>query len=283
VLGFFWLNNAQFQALSDSTLDRFVTNEGVRIHYEVEGTGPAILMRTGAGGDCRICRDAGYVKGLEKYKRILLDQRGRGKSDRPNTLDLHRYELHVADICAVLDDAGIDSAAFMGYSAGATMGVAFGSLHPSRLKALVGIGSLSLYNIPDLPKPADPAAEIQRIAAAGGVRAEYEAFMKQDNDRFPNPIHDNVINGDPLMRALDNVASYSTAWRGPLDAYPTMRAPVLMLTGEKEDTEHETEKAVTILPDARMVRLPEIGHLSAFYRSDLTLPHILPFLEDRMS
>jgi pimeloyl-ACP methyl ester carboxylesterase len=255
-----------------------VNNGGVRISYEVEGSGPAIIMRTGAGGDSRIWRDAGYVAGLPGYRKILIDQRGRGMSDRPMTLGSHRYASHISDIKAVLDDAGVESAAFMGYSAGATMGVAFGSTHPKRLKALVGMGSLPFYNISDQPKPADPDAEIRRIVAAGGVRAEYEEAAREEGGRFPEAIERNVLEGDPLMRALDFVASRMEGWQGPLDVYSALRFPVLMSAGELEDTDHETEKSVSKIPNARLVRLPGVGHLSSFYRSDLTLPHILPFL-----
>ncbi|HKT22646.1 MAG TPA: alpha/beta hydrolase [Nitrososphaerales archaeon] len=262
--------------------DKFVVNGGVKIHYEIDGTGTAVVMRTGAGGDCRIWKDAGYVAGLPNYRKILIDQRGRGRSDRPSTIESHSIELHVSDICAVLDDVGAESAAYMGYSAGAALGLAFGALHPNRLEALVGIGSLPMVNYADRPRPSDMAAEIQRIVAAGGVRAEYEAFVREDHDRFPDPIHNNVLGGDPLMRALDAAASYSTTWRGPLDAYPTMEEPVLMLSGEKEDTERDTEKAVSLMPRARVVRLPGIGHLSTFYRSDLTLPHIIPFFKENL-
>ena len=263
-------------------LDRFVNCDGVKIHYESEGTGPVVVMRTGAGGDGQIWKSAGYVAGLRGYRKILLDQRGQGSSDRPSTIESHSLELHVSDIAGVLDDVGAESAAFMGYSAGATIGIAFGTHHPERLKALVGIGSLSLFNFADRQRPNDLEAEVQRITAAGGVKAEYETFMKQDSDRFPDPIHQNVLGGDPLMRALDAVASYSTKWRGPFDAYPRLRAPVLMLSGEKEDPERETEKAVSKMPNGRVVRLAGIGHLSAFYRSDLTLPHIISFFQENL-
>ena len=254
----------------------FVNNGSVRIHYEIEGDGPAILMRTGAGGDSRIFRDAGYVAGLPGYRKILMDQRGRGESDHPAGLDAHRYEAHIADICAVLDDAGVKSTAFLGYSAGATMGVAFGVAHPERLRALIGIGSLPYANFSERPKPANVDEEIQRIVDAGGVRAEYEAFMKQDNDRFPDPIHQNVIEGDPLMRALDAVAALE--WRGHLATYPELRCPVLMLTGELEDSERQTERSIEHIPNGHVLRLPRVGHLSAFYRSDVTLPYIIDFL-----
>ncbi len=258
----------------------FVTNGGVRIHYEVEGTGPPVIMRTGAGGDIRIWREAGYVGGLPGYRKILIDQRGRGLSDRPATIESHRYEQHISDICAVLDDAGIESSGFMGYSAGAVMGVAFGSAYPKRLQALVGIGSLAFRNNTDLPRPPDIDAEIKRIVAAGGVRADLEEFMREEKDRFPEAIHQNVIEGDPLMRALDYVAALE--WRGPLDAYPTLRAPVLMVSGEREDIERETEKSTSRIPKAHIVRLPGVGHLSTFYRGEVTLQHVRPFLQENL-
>ncbi len=258
----------------------FVTSGGVRIHYESEGTGPAIIMHTGAGGDLRMWRDAGYVAGLSKHRKILMDQRGRGKSDRPSAVDSHRLDWYVKDICAVLDDAAIETAAFCGYSAGAVVGVAFGTANPKRIQALVGIGSLPYVNFADLPKPPDPEAEIQRTVAAGGVRAEYADVMKRDKDKFPEAIHRNVMETDPMMNALDDLAWLE--WKGPLDSYPTFCAPVLMIAGEREDSKRQTEKSIAVIPNGRLVRLPGMGHLSAFYRSDVTLPHILPFLRENL-
>jgi pimeloyl-ACP methyl ester carboxylesterase len=259
----------------------FVNNDGVKIHYESEGSGPAIIMHTGAGGDCRIWKDAGYVEGLPEFRKILMDQRGRGLSDRPTSLESHSYERRVSDICKVLDDAGVESAAFMGYSAGAVMGVAFGSAHPTRLRALVGIGTLPFANNSELPKPPDWSEWISQVVAVGGVRKEYEEFMKKENDRFPDPIHQNVIGGDPLMRALDGVGGYEL--NGPLNMYPNLRAPALIVAGELEDPERQTEKSIAMIPGGMLVRLRGIGHLSSFYRSDLTLPHIRPFLKDTLN
>lgn len=119
------------------------------------------------------------------------------------------------------------------------------------------------------------------MVAAGGVKKEYEEFMTKENDRFPDPIHQNVIGGDPLMRALDGVGGYEL--NGPLNMYPKLRAPVLMVAGELEDSERQTEKSIATIPGGRLVRLQGIGHLSSFYRSDLTLPHIRPFLRDALN
>ena len=255
----------------------FVTNAGVRIYYEVEGTGPTILFHTGAGGDHRIWKYAGYVAALQGYRKILVDQRGRGFSDRPSTIESHRMEWFVSDVCAVLDDVGVESVRFWGYSNGALVGVAFGSAYPKRLRVLVGIGSLPFQNFSDLPRPVDPKGEIERMVSAGGVNADVKLHTERTKERFPEAIEKNVLGGDPLMYALDDLAW--NEWRGPLEAYPTLHVPVLVVAGELEDSKRQTEKSITKLPNGRLVRIPGIGHLSAFYRSDLVLPHVLPFLE----
>jgi pimeloyl-ACP methyl ester carboxylesterase len=254
-----------------------VTSGGVDIHYETEGVGPAVVLHTGAGGDLNIWRYAGYVAGLDGFRTILIDQRGRGESGRPPTVDAHRMEHYVEDVVAVLDDAGVKSAAFWGYSNGVLVGIAFGGTHPTRLTALLGTGGLRYRNLSELP-PIDQKAEIEQDVAQGGVRHELDARMAAENDRFPEPIDRNVRKGDPLMHALTGVAWLR--WKGPravLEHFPTS---LLMLTGEKEDPGGETERTVAAMPNARIVRIPGVGHLGAFYRSDLTLPYALPYLRE---
>jgi hypothetical protein len=53
-----------------------------------------------------------------------------------------------------------------------------------------------------------------------------------------------------------------------------------MVTGEKEDSEHDTEKSVARIPNVRVVRNSGQGHLSNFFRGELTLGHIRPFLSE---
>jgi pimeloyl-ACP methyl ester carboxylesterase len=254
----------------------FARNGPVQIHYEVEGSGPALLLHTGAGGDLRIWREAGYVEGLAGFRVILMDQRGRGKSSRPGELTDHRIERFVDDISAVLDDAGVASAGFWGYSNGTVVGIAFGAAHPDRLKALVGTGSLSPRNFDDPPPDPDPDRRVDELTASGGVVPELERRMEVENDRFPSAIDRNVRDGDPRMCALDLVAWRS--WHGPRSAFATFPAPVLMISGENEGDEGRTERSMAELPDGRVVRLPGLGHLGSFYRSDVALPHALPFL-----
>jgi pimeloyl-ACP methyl ester carboxylesterase len=257
-----------------------VRNGDVSVHYEVEGSGPALVLHTGAGGDSRIWRYAGYLSGLAGFRLILIDQRGRGSSSRPARVEDHAMERYVEDVAAVLDDVGVESAGFWGYSNGFAVGIGFGSTFPNRLRALVGTGAVALRDWTELPPIADRDAFIADVVAAGGVRAQVDAFMREEHDRFPEPIDRNVRETDPLMGALQRVAWRS--WRGPKSLLASVTAPVLILRGEKEDREEATEPVVAALPRARLVTLPDQGHLSAFYRSDLALTHAVPFLREHL-
>lgn len=256
-----------------------VDNDGVRIHYEVEGSGPSVVLVTGAGGDLRMWRDAGYIEGLAEFRTILVDRRGRGKSDYPREVEQHRIPKFVEDVARVLDQLQVDVAGFWGYSNGIYLGLAFGAAHPERLQALVGTGSLSNLNLDELP-PLDPEKWIAEDVAAGGVRVDLEHYLKEENDRFPDAIDRNVREGDPLMHALDRLGWRS--WHGPKSVYPGFRPPVLMITAEKEDRDGETDRVVQILPNARAVRVPGVGHLGSFYRSDLALERAVPFLREHV-
>jgi pimeloyl-ACP methyl ester carboxylesterase len=257
-----------------------VRNGSVSIHYEVEGRGPPLVLHTGAGGDLRIWRYAGYTAALPDYRLILVDQRGRGSSDRPDSVEEHRMERYVSDVVAVLDDTGEESAGFWGYSNGFLVGVAFGAAHPGRLRALVGTGAVPAEDLADRSPITDPEAFVAAEVAGGGIRVQVGHFMHVEHDRFPEDIERNVLEADPRMGALRRVAWRS--WRGPRSALARVAAPILVLQGAKEDTEGETERALATAARAQLVTLEGQGHLGAFYRKNVTLPYVLPFLRQHL-
>jgi pimeloyl-ACP methyl ester carboxylesterase len=95
---------------------------GVRIHYEVEGDGPPLILHTGGGGDLGMWRIAGYPAALADRQVILMDHRGHGASERPRTIEEHRIDRYVEDVVAVADDLDLATFSFFGYSAGASVG-----------------------------------------------------------------------------------------------------------------------------------------------------------------
>jgi pimeloyl-ACP methyl ester carboxylesterase len=80
----------------------------LRIHYRVVGDGPPVLWHTGGCGDGDMWELAGYLDGLAGYTHVLMDHRGRGRSEAPTDMGGHHMSRYVADAVAVLDDVGAD-------------------------------------------------------------------------------------------------------------------------------------------------------------------------------
>ena len=140
-------------------LSGFVENDGVRIHYEVEGDGPPLVLMHWLTGSLEDWRVFGYVDALkENYRLILIDARGQGQSDKPHDPAAYALEKQAADIVAVLDELGVDQAHYFGYSLGAELGWALAKYAPDRLSSLI-IGGAS-------PEDFDPSAEIAPIAGS---------------------------------------------------------------------------------------------------------------------
>lgn len=115
----------------------YVRSGGVSIYYEVEGSGFPVLLHAGIARGGSVWRDAGYVEGLGEYQCILLDQRGRGRSDKPRTRLEHHPDRYAADVIAVLDEIGLPQTAFFGQSAGAWVSAYLTARHPDRVAALI--------------------------------------------------------------------------------------------------------------------------------------------------
>jgi pimeloyl-ACP methyl ester carboxylesterase len=63
----------------------YADNNGVRIHYQVEGNGPPLVLQHGYSDSLESWYDFGYVEQLKSERQvILIDARGHGASDQPH-------------------------------------------------------------------------------------------------------------------------------------------------------------------------------------------------------
>ena len=97
----------------------YAHNGSVRIHYQVEGRGPALVLQHGFTESLVDWHESGYVEALRRdYRLILIDARGHGASDKPHHPDAYVLNRRVADVVAVLDALDIAKALYWGYSMG---------------------------------------------------------------------------------------------------------------------------------------------------------------------
>ena len=129
----------------------YVVNSGVRIHYEVHGTGQPtiVLLPTWA------IVDSGHWKMqvpflARDYRVITFDPRGNGRSDRPRNPAAYADAVFASDVAAVLDATGTERAVLAAFCSGFPWALLFAAAHPQRVTGIVAIA-------PTLPiPPADP-------------------------------------------------------------------------------------------------------------------------------
>ncbi len=121
----------------------FFDNEGVKIYYEIEGSGPDLIMIHGFAANIDFnWRATNWIKVLKNENRlILIDCRGHGKSDKPT--DPAQYGIKMLeDVTKLMDHLSIKKANFFGYSMGAriTLGLLVRELQRFNCAILGGYG-----------------------------------------------------------------------------------------------------------------------------------------------
>jgi pimeloyl-ACP methyl ester carboxylesterase len=256
----------------------FVTSpDGVRLHYEVDGEGPSLLLHLGAGCDADLWRAAGYVETLAKnYRCILFDHRGHGESDRPREVAAYHVDRFVDDIGALLDHVKIDSTHLWGWSNGMFVACAAAERFGPRIQSLILGGAVG--------RPVDPAALRQAVdkrisdLRAGGWDWLINAFAQEEGP-CPEWMSNRIRATD-----LDQLILWQRArldWtRTPWDMVVGTRTPALLVVGDLEDPEHLITQAAALMKNGTEVRIEGLGHINAFLASDRVLPHVEAFLAE---
>ena len=243
----------------------YVENDGVRIHYQVEGDGPPLFLHMGFTVDLTGWYEWGYVDALkDDYRLILIDPRGHGKSDKPHDPAAYQSADRVGDVVAVLDDLGVERTHYLGYSMGGRVGFEVAQLAPSRLRSLV-IGGATPYAMVN-------QAERRSQLFGEGMQGYLD---RQIPDHFKTPTF------RAMMLANDIEALMATLTDRPSleDILPTLPVPCLIYAGDADPRHPEAESCVRLIPDATFVSLPGLDHMTGISRSDRVLPHVRTFLD----
>ena len=249
----------------------YVQSSGARIHYQVEGTGPPVVIVHGFSDSLVDWYEAGYVEALrDDYRLVMIDCRGHGLSDKPHAQEAYTMEMRVADVHAVMDAMDIETAHYWGYSMGSRIGFGVFESAPERILSVImaGIDQHGTH----------PRRFENRIRfLSKGIEPYLEGFEGRFGRMEPEAKRARFLQNDCLamiastMGLRDHVRDYS-------DLSEQLTVPCLSYDGDEDAFHDDARTFADTLPDAKFVSLPGQDHGGTFTRSDLVLPHVQEFL-----
>ena len=247
------------------TLDR----HGVKIHYEVHGDGPPLILTHGYSSTSAMWRE--QIAPLSKHHRLILwDMRGHGQSDYPDDPNAYSEALTVMDIAALLDALGADRAIVGGLSLGGYMSLAFYRAHPERVRGLLIIDTGPGFKKDEAreawnKRAFDTAERLEREGLDVLKSASRERSMVQHRD----------------ARGLALAARGMLTQRDArvIESLPTIKVPTLIVVGA-DDTPFlaASDYMAAKIPGARKVVIPNAGHAVNIDQPKAFIDAVEPFL-----
>ena len=252
---------------------QFVNNNGVKIHYKVEGKGTPLVLQHGFTGKIENWYRHSYVDSLKQdYQLIFVELRGHGLSDKPRNRESYTLKIIASDVIAVLDYLGIDRAHFWGYSMGGNVGQGLIKYYADRFLSFILGGITPQAAEKEIQEKIDEYLKIFE----GGKKAFVE-YLTKIGVEITEAIEKDISNYD--YKAL------AAFWGGDIfhdcvKDLQKLKAPCLLYVGEEDGWGHgpRAKEAARIIPNIEVLTFPNQGH-DVQEKKELVLPHIINFLD----
>lgn len=256
--------------------------EGVVLFYEIHGDGYPLLMINGLGSSVEMWSPF-WRRLAERYRVILFDNRGVGRSTVPETP--YTIPQMAADAAGLLTALGVSQAVVYGASMGGQIAQSMALDSPQKVRAMV-LGMTTCGGKHALPPAPEMMARLAQLAGVGsGLAAqrilwslEYTPeFLERHRSELEREAAAVRFPTQPLglrrqMEASMKFDSY--------DRLPDIQVPTLVMAGSL-DTLMRPENARLIasrIPKARLYIVEGAGHGFTRERTEESVGAILGFL-----
>jgi pimeloyl-ACP methyl ester carboxylesterase len=248
------------------TIDR----DGTKIHYEVHGSGPPLILTHGYSSTSAMWQ--GQIEALAKRHRLILwDMRGHGQSDYPDDPSAYSEALTVGDIAALLDQVGTAKAIVGGLSLGGYMSLAFYRAHPERVSAL-----LIIDTGPGFKKDDARGAWNKRAHETADRFEQHGLDVLKSASRERSSVSHRDASG--LARAARGMLTQRDA--RVIEVLPEIKVPSLVVVGA-DDTPFlaASDYMAAKIPGAQKAVIPAAGHAVNIDQPQAFIDAVMPFLE----
>lgn len=254
---------------------------GMRLSYEVHGTGPQLLVYLhGLLLDRHLNRPIAASLAQAGNRVILLDLPGHGMSDKPRHASAHRMDSYADCVVALLDHLRAESAVVGGVSLGANVALQCAAQAPRRVRGL-------LLEMPVL-EWAVPAAGLVFLPLLIGVHYAAFAFRLLGSVARRLPATSNWavegLRAPVSLEPEESAAVLHGLFVGPIaptvEQRRSIAAPTLVI-GHHADFIHPFSDATNLveqLPSARLIQATSVFELR--FRPERLIREIALFLDD---
>ncbi len=277
--------------------EEFALVNGVKICYEIGGTGEDIVLVHGFGAKKEYW--VGQFEPLKKHFRVVrFDNRGAGKSDRLN--ELFTMEMFANDIKGLMDALDLKKAHIIGWSLGGMMAQVFAIRYPEKVNKLILINTLPYW----------PSVDDAGIKMYVDSRiASYEATLKDPEKaffdhasmsytrKFIKKMRENqtqkffnLFTTDDLikMNSIDistpqDLKNQANALKNfnILDQLPRIKNQTLIIAAaqDRQTPLSMNEKIQAAIPNSKLLAIEEAGHRSPMEKAPEINDQIIKFLK----
>ncbi|HWB81692.1 MAG TPA: alpha/beta hydrolase [Nannocystaceae bacterium] len=253
------------------------------LHTLDRGTGvPVVLVHSG-GMSARQWRK--LVDRLAATHRVVApDLIGSGENPPwPADAPFH-FEQDSTELAAIIDALG-EPAHLVGHSYGGLLAAIHARRHPTSIRSLALYDPVAFGVLQDEPDVDALLADASALVddAIGGSEAWFERFVDWWNGNgtwtsMPPPARAPFLRvGRKVYLEVKSLVADRTA----APAYAAIRVPTLLLTGTRTPLAERrvVQRLATAIPDARIVEIPEAGHMGPITHADLVNDAIVRHIE----
>lgn len=167
---------------------------GIELYYEERGAGWPLVLVHGFGG-CGQNWEVFAGELAERYRLIIVDLRGHGRSTNPGNTFTHRAAA--GDVLQLLDTLGVQQFSAMGISSGGMVLLHIAASRPERIAAMVLISATTHFP--------DQARDIMRIASFDRMPLEVRTMYRASATRGDEQIRQLIAQFNALAGNHDDM------------------------------------------------------------------------------
>ena len=255
---------------------RFITVDGVQLHYVDHGQGRPVVLLHGNGAMIQDWEASGVLpRAAERYRVIAFDRPGFGYSERPRTT-IWTPAAQAALLHKALEQLGVDRPIVIGHSWGTLVAVAMaldapagvsalvllsGYYHPTlRADTLLGsppavpvIGDVLRHTVSPIIGRMSTASVAKMLFAPSPVAASFARFPVEMALR-PSQIRAAAADTALMVPSAANLSR----------RYGDLKLPVIILAGDGDKVSNfhrQSEALHARVPHSLITRIPNAGHM----------------------